>query len=85
MDSIDKTATASATRKLCEFLSAIRYEDIPRDVVLRLNKEINGVLAREDMKSKLAEHLCAMDGRFGGDGGVERLVGAAESRSRATD
>ena len=37
MDSIDKTATAtaSATRKLCEFLSAIRYEDLPRDVVLR--------------------------------------------------
>ena len=27
--------TASATRTLCEFLSAIRYEDIPRPVVLR--------------------------------------------------
>jgi tripartite-type tricarboxylate transporter receptor subunit TctC len=27
----------------------------PRDVVLRLNKEINGILAREDMRAKLAE------------------------------
>ena len=35
MDTIEKTATKSATRKLCEFLSAIRYEDIPQDVVLR--------------------------------------------------
>ena len=35
MDTIDKTATTSATRKLCEFLCAIRYEDLPQDVVLR--------------------------------------------------
>ena len=35
MDTPDKTATASATRTLCEFLSAIRYEDIPREVMLR--------------------------------------------------
>jgi len=35
MDTIDKNAATSATRTLCEFLSAIRYEDIPRDVVLR--------------------------------------------------
>ena len=27
----------------------------PRDVVLRLNREINGILARDDMKAKLAE------------------------------
>lgn len=29
------SAPASATRKLCEFLSALRYEDLPRNVVLR--------------------------------------------------
>ncbi|NBR27101.1 MAG: MmgE/PrpD family protein [Betaproteobacteria bacterium] len=35
MDTIDKNAATSATRTLCEFLSAIRYEDIPCDVVMR--------------------------------------------------
>ena len=35
MDTFEKTATASATRKLCEFLCAIRYEDLPQEVVLR--------------------------------------------------
>ncbi|MEI7679982.1 MAG: MmgE/PrpD family protein [Betaproteobacteria bacterium] len=34
MTTADKD-TASATRTLCEFLSAIRYEDIPQPVVLR--------------------------------------------------
>ena len=34
MTTADKD-TASATRILCEFLSAIRYEDIPQHVVLR--------------------------------------------------
>ena len=34
MTTADKD-TASATRTLCEFLSAIRYEDIPQSVVLR--------------------------------------------------
>ena len=34
MTTADKD-TASATRTLCEFLSAIRYEDIPQHVVLR--------------------------------------------------
>ena len=28
-------APASATRTLCEFLSGIRYEDVPQAVVLR--------------------------------------------------
>lgn len=35
MNAPDKTVTASATRKLCEFLCAIRYEDLPQNVVLR--------------------------------------------------
>ena len=35
MDTLDKNSTASATRRLCEFLSAVRYEDLPQPVVLR--------------------------------------------------
>ncbi len=35
MNAPDKTVTASTTRKLCEFLCAIRYEDLPQNVVLR--------------------------------------------------
>ena len=32
----EKPATpVSATRRLCEFLSALRYDDLPRSVVMR--------------------------------------------------
>ena len=35
MDTISKPEPESATRTLCEFLSAVRFEDIPQSVVLR--------------------------------------------------
>jgi 2-methylcitrate dehydratase PrpD len=35
MDTLDKNSTASATRRLCDFLCAIRYDDLPQPVVLR--------------------------------------------------
>ena len=35
MDTQDNVPQASATRELCKFLGAIRYEDIPESVVLR--------------------------------------------------
>jgi 2-methylcitrate dehydratase PrpD len=35
MDTLDKSSTVSATRKLCDFLCAIRYDDLPQPVVLR--------------------------------------------------
>jgi 2-methylcitrate dehydratase PrpD len=35
MDTVTKTDSTSSTRKLCEFLSAVRYEDIPPNVIAR--------------------------------------------------
>lgn len=35
MDTLNKPELASATRTLCEFLAAVRYEDIPPEVVAR--------------------------------------------------
>src|SRR4051812_12844031 len=35
MDTVTKSDTSSATRTLCEFLSAVRYDDIPPQVIAR--------------------------------------------------
>ena len=77
MDTIDKTATSSATRKLCEFLSAIRYEDIPRDVVLRtedlfLDWMASALAGKDARPTRVMEQFGAEMGPA--DGAAEILV-----------
>ena len=77
MDTIDKTAHASATRTLCEFLSAVRYEDIPRDVVLRtedlfLDWMASALAGKDARPTRVMEQFGAEMGPA--DGAAEILV-----------
>ena len=77
MDTVDKNTTASATRKLCEFLSAIRYEDIPRNVVLRtedlfLDWFASTLAGKDARPTRVMEQFAAEMGPA--DGAAEILV-----------
>jgi 2-methylcitrate dehydratase PrpD len=71
MDTPAQNQTASATRRLCEFLSAIRYEDIPREVVLRtedlfLDWFASALAGRDARPTRVMEQFAAAMGPAGG-------------------
>ena len=71
MDAIDKAATSSATRRLCEFLCAIRYEDLPGAVVLRtedlfLDWFASALAGKDARPTRVMERFAAEMGPAGG-------------------
>ncbi len=77
MDALDKPLAASATRRLCEFLSAIRYEEIPHDVVLRtedlfLDWFASALAGKDARPTRVMEQFAAEMGPA--DGAAEILV-----------
>jgi 2-methylcitrate dehydratase PrpD len=71
MDTPAQNSTASATRTLCEFLSAIRYDDLPREVVLRtedlfLDWFASTLAGRDARPTRVMEQFATAMGPAGG-------------------
>lgn len=82
MDTPDKTAATSATRTLCEFLCAIRYDDLPLPVVLRsedlfLDWFASALAGKDARPTRALEQFAAAMGPS--DGPAEILVSRKRS------
>lgn len=72
MDSVTKSDTTSSTRTLCEFLSAIRFEQIPAPVIARteelfLDWFASALAGKDARPTRIMEKFAAEMGPRDGD------------------